>query len=68
MRFHRRAENVGHLRTTDMIAAEADTRREQYGDLYERERNPLTREAYDDYLAQLDAAYGSLENFWESRI
>lgn len=56
------------LRTTDMIAAEADTRREQYGDLYERERNPLTREAYDDYLAQLDAAYGSLENFWESRI
>ena len=33
---------------------------------YNKERKPLSREEYNEFIKQIVSNYGSLENYWES--
>ena len=40
---------------------------EKYKSIYEQSRTPITANEYDDFISQIIAEYGSLENFWNNK-
>lgn len=52
-------------KSLSLLQTEYGYRLERYGELYGREREPLTREEYDGFMDDLLLQYGSLEHYWQ---
>lgn len=55
-----------HTEYAQKINGYFSVREENYYDYYNKERKPLSREEYNEFIKQIVSNYGSLENYWES--